>query len=155
MFSRDGGVCTIHFEFVVENIKNAYADAPALAQKSARVEPRHGANILVHDGRAHVLLVSSFPNYVFSWLPWTVPQMCFHHFRILDLRFVRKRQPQHDEALRCNQPAEDPTVEPPPSEKHCKREVLGIVSLQMIFRDTPFLQYQADRQSVILGSDCV
>ncbi len=30
----------------------------------------------------------------------------------------------------------DPTVEPLPSEKHCKRDVLNIVGLQLISRDT-------------------
>ncbi len=50
----------------------------------------------------------------------------------MDLRFDRKRQPQHDEALRGIQPVGDPMMEPPPSEKHCKIEVLNIVGLQMI-----------------------
>ncbi len=45
---------------------------------------------------------------------------------------------------------DDPTVEPTPSEKHCKREVLSIASLQMISHDTPFLRCQADQQSVLL-----
>ncbi len=54
--------------------------------------------------------------------------MRLYNFRILDLRFYRKRQPQHDEAPRDIQPVDDPTVEPPPSsEKHCKRAVLNIV----------------------------
>ncbi len=79
--------------------------------------------------------------------------MCLYHFRFLDLRFDRKRQPQHDEALRGIQPVEDPTVEPPPSAKHCKREILNIIGLQLISRDTPFLRWQADQQSVLLDSD--
>ncbi len=79
--------------------------------------------------------------------------MGLYHFRFLNLRFNRKRQPQHDEALRDIQPVEDPTVEPPPSEKHYKRAVLSIVGLQMISRDTPFLRCQADEQSVLLNSD--
>ncbi len=74
--------------------------------------------------------------------------MRLYHFRVLDLRFDRKRQPKHDKV-------DYPTMEPPPSEKHCKREAFNIVGLQMISRDTPFLRYQADRQSVILGSDFV
>ncbi len=76
--------------------------------------------------------------------------MCLYHFRYLDLRFDRKRQPQHDETLRGIQPVEDPTVEPPPSEKRYEREILNIVGLQMISRDTPSLRCQADQQSVIL-----
>ncbi len=44
--------------------------------------------------------------------------------------------------------------EPPPSEKHYKRAVLSIASLQIISRDTPFLRCQADQQSVLLDSDC-
>ncbi len=79
--------------------------------------------------------------------------MRLYHLRLLDLRFGRKRQPKHDEALRGIQQVDDPTVEPIPSEKHYKREVLNIVGLQMISRDTPFFRCQADRQSVILGSD--
>ncbi len=67
--------------------------------------------------------------------------------------FDRKRQPQHDEALRGIQPVEDTTVEPPPSEKHCKREILNIVGLKMISCDTPFLRCQADPQSILLNSD--
>ncbi len=71
--------------------------------------------------------------------------MCLYHFRILDLRFDRKRQPQYDDALRGIQPVEEPTMEPLPSEKRCKREILNIVGLQMISRDTPFLRCQADQ----------
>ncbi len=48
---------------------------------------------------------------------------------------------------------EDPTAEPPPSEKHYKRAVLSIACLQMISRDTPFLRCQAEQQSVLLDSD--
>ncbi len=73
--------------------------------------------------------------------------------KFLDLRINRKRQPQHDEALRGIQPVEDPTVESPLSERHYKRAVLTIVGLQMISRDTPFLRCQADQQSVLLDSD--
>ncbi len=40
---------------------------------------------------------------------------------------------------------DDPTVEPTPSEKHCKREVLDIIGIQVISRDTPFLRWQADQ----------
>ncbi len=47
--------------------------------------------------------------------------MCLHHFRFLDLRFDRRRQPQHDETIQSTQPVEDPTMEPPPSEKHYKK----------------------------------
>ncbi len=57
------------------------------------------------------------------------------------------------EALRGIQQVEESTVEPPPSEKHCKRAVLNIVGLQMISRGTPFLRCQADQQSVLLDSD--
>ncbi len=71
----------------------------------------------------------------------------------LDLRFDRKRQPQHDEALRGIQPVEDPTAEPPPSEKDYKRAVLSIIGLQMISRDTPFLRCQAGQLYVLLDSD--
>ncbi len=70
--------------------------------------------------------------------------MCLHHFRILDLRFDRKRQTQHDEALRGIQPVDEPTMEPLPLEKGCKIEIVNIVSLQMISRDTPFFRCQAD-----------
>ncbi len=79
--------------------------------------------------------------------------MCLYHFRFLDIRLDRKRQPKHDEALRVIQPMEDPAVEQHPSEKHCKRAVLNIVRLQTISPDTPFLRYQADQQSVLLDSD--
>ncbi len=79
--------------------------------------------------------------------------MCLYHVQTLDLRFHRKRQPQHDEAPRGIQLVDDPTVEPTPSEKHCKREVSNTVVPQMISRDTPFVQCQADRQSVLQGSD--
>ncbi len=79
--------------------------------------------------------------------------MCSYHFRILDLKFYRKRQPQYDEAPRGIQPVDNPTVESTPSEKNCKRAVLNIVTLQVIYRDTPFLRCQADRQSVLLDSD--
>ncbi len=48
---------------------------------------------------------------------------------------------------------DDPTVEPTPSEKHSKREVLSIAGIQMISHDTPFLRCQADQQSVLLDSD--
>ncbi len=41
--------------------------------------------------------------------------------------------------IKCFEAVDDPTVEPTPSEKHFKREVLNIVGLQMISRDTPFL----------------
>ncbi len=44
------GVCTSHFESVVENIKKMYADSSAPAQKKARVEFWCGAFILVHAG---------------------------------------------------------------------------------------------------------
>ncbi len=71
----------------------------------------------------------------------------------MDLRFDRKRQPQHDEAARGIQLVGDPTMEPPPSQKHCKREVLDIVGLQMISRDTPFLRSQTDKRSTLLNSD--
>ncbi len=40
------------------------------------------------------------PEIVVAWIPWTFPQMCLYHFRKLDLKFDRKRQPQHDKALR-------------------------------------------------------
>ncbi len=63
----------------------------------------------------------------------------------MDLGFDRKRQSQHDEALRSIQLVDEPTMEPLPSEKRCKREILTIVGLQMISRDTPFLRSQADR----------
>ncbi len=66
-------------------------------------------------------------------------------FRIYDL--TEKNQLQHDETLRGIQPVEDPTEEPPPSEKHY------IAGLQMISRDTPFLRFQADQQFVLLDSD--
>ncbi len=97
---------------------------------------------MVDDGRAYVLLVSSW-DYVFAWLPWTFPQMCLYHFRFLDQRFDHKHQPQYDEALRCIQPVKDRTVEPPPSEKHCKRAVLNIVGVQMISRDLAMLSWSA------------
>ncbi len=71
--------------------------------------------------------------------------MCLYHFRILVLRFDRKRQPQHDEVLRGIKPVDELTMEPLPSERRCKRAVLNIVGLQMISRDTPFLRCQADR----------
>ncbi len=90
---------------------------------------------------------------VFAWPPWASPQICAYHFRILDLRFDRKRPPQHDEALRGIQPVGDPTMEQLPSEKHCRREVLNIVGLQMISRDTPFLRCQADKQPALLDLD--
>ncbi len=61
------------------------------------------------------------------------------------LRFDRKHQPQHDEALLGIQPVDEPTMEPLASEKCRKREILNIVGLQMISRDTPFLRCQADR----------
>ncbi len=77
--------------------------------------------------------------------------MYLYHFRILGLIFDRKRQPQHDEALRGIQPVDEPTMEPLPSEKRCKREILNLVGLQMISRDTPFLHCQADRQTVLQG----
>ncbi len=48
---------------------------------------------------------------------------------------------------------DDPTVEPTPSEKHCKGEVLNIFGIQVISRDTPFLRWQADQQYVLLDSD--
>ncbi len=79
--------------------------------------------------------------------------MSLYHFRFLDLIFDRKRQPQHDEALRGIQAVEDPTVEPPSSEKQYKRAVLCIVGLQIISLDTPFLRCQADQQSILLDSD--
>ncbi len=79
--------------------------------------------------------------------------MCLYHFRILDLRFDRNRQPQPDEALRGIQPVDEPTMEPLPSEKRCKREIVNTVSLQVISRGTPFLRCQADRQTVLLDSD--
>ncbi len=113
---------------------------------------RYGARILVHDRRAHALLVWSWDN-VFTWPPWAFHHVYVYHFRILDLRFDRKRQPQHDEALRGIQPVGDPTMEPPPSEKHGKREFLNIVGLQVISRDTLFLRCQADQQSALLDSD--
>ncbi len=47
---------------------------------------------------------------------------------------------------------EDPTAEPPASEKHYKGAVLSIAGLQMISRDTPFLRCQADQQSILLDS---
>ncbi len=87
------------------------------------------------------------------WLPQTFPQMGLYHFRILDLRFDRKRQSQHDEALRSIQPVDEPTMEPLPSKKRCKREIMNIVGLQMISRDTPYLRCQADRQTVLLDLD--
>ncbi len=77
--------------------------------------------------------------------------MCLYHFRILEQRFIRKGQPQHDEALRGIQPVDEPMMELLPSEKRCKSE--NIFGLQMISRDTPFLRCQADRQTVLLGSD--
>ncbi len=83
---------------------------------------------------------------------WTFPRMCLHCLWFLDLRFDRKHQLQHDETLRGIQPVEDPTAEPPPSEKQYKRAVLSITDLQMISRDTPFLRCQADQQSVHLDS---
>ncbi len=79
--------------------------------------------------------------------------MRLYHFRILDLRFDRKRQPQHDKALQGIQQLNDPTVEPIPSEKHCKREILNIAGLQIISRDIPILRCQADQRAVLLGSD--
>ncbi len=79
--------------------------------------------------------------------------MCLYHFRILDLKFDQKRQPQHDEALRGTLPVDEPTMEPLPSEMRCKREVLNIVSLQRISRDTSLLDCQADRSTVLLDSD--
>ncbi len=87
---------------------------------------------------------------------WSHPhflQMGLYHFRILDLRFDRKRKSQHDEALRSIEPVDEPTMDSLPSEKRCKGEILNIVGLQMISRDTPFLRCQADRQTVLLDSD--
>ncbi len=92
---------------------------------------------------------------------WCHPRiMCSHgshelflkcSFRVLKLRYDRKGKLQHDEALRDIQPVDEPMMEPLPSEKRCKRE--NIFGLQMITRDTPFLRCQADRQTVLLGSD--
>ncbi len=65
-------------------IKNLYW----LAGACTEVSPVH---VLVHDGRAHALLVWSW-DYVFAWPPWGFHQMCVYHCRILDLRFDRKRQ---------------------------------------------------------------
>ncbi len=79
--------------------------------------------------------------------------MCLYHFRILKLRFDRKGQLQHDEALRGIQPVDEPMMEPLPSKKRCKREILNMFGFQMISRDIPFLRSQADRQTVLLGSD--
>ncbi len=59
---------------------------------------RYGAHILVHDRRAHALFVWSWYN-VFTWPPWAFHHVYVYHFRILDLRFDRKRQPQHFEAF--------------------------------------------------------
>ncbi len=81
--------------------------------------------------------------------------MRLHHFRILDLRFDRKRQPQHAKALQGIQQLNDPTVEPIPSEKHCKRDILNTAGLQIISRDIPFLRCEADQRPVLLGSDFV
>ncbi len=151
MFSKDGVVWTIHFESVVENIKKCMLTLRRLLR--SRPELNSGtAHIFWYIMDELVLLVSSW-DFVFAWLPWTFSQMCLYHFRFLDLRFTRKSQPQHAETLRGIQPVEDPTVEPPPSEKQYKRAVLSIVSLQMISRDTPFLRCQADQQSVLLDSD--
>ncbi len=69
------------------------------------------------------------------------------------LRFDRKHQTQNDDALLGIQPVDEPTMELLPSEKRCKREILNIVGLQMISRDTFFLRCQADRQTVLLYSD--
>ncbi len=77
--------------------------------------------------------------------------MCLHHFRILDPKFDRKRQPQQNKALRGIQPVDDPTLEPIPSEKHCQLEVLNIVSLDF-GGDTLLLRCQADWQSALPGS---
>ncbi len=109
------------------------------------------AHIFWHmmDEHIHIIHRTSSTDYVFAWLPWTFPQMCLYHFRIPDLRSDWKRYPQQDKALRGIQTVDDPTVEPTPSEKHCKREVLNIVGLQMISRDTQFLWCRADRQSVL------
>ncbi len=71
--------------------------------------------------------------------------MCLHYLWFLDLRFDRKRQPQHYETFRGIQPVDEPTMEPLPSEKRCNREILNIVGFQMISRDTPFSRCQADR----------
>ncbi len=115
----------------------------------------------LNSGTAHIFWYMMDENMYF----WCHPGiMCSHgshesfheslyHFRILDLKFDRKRQLQLDEALRGIQPMEDPTVEPQPSEKHCKTAVLNLVVPQLISRDIPFLQCQADQQSVLLDSD--
>ncbi len=71
--------------------------------------------------------------------------MFLYRFRILDQRFDQKRQPQNDEVLRGIQPVDEPTMEPLSSGKRCKGEILNIVGLQKISRDTHFLRCQADR----------
>ncbi len=93
------------------------------------MELRYDAHILVHCGWAYVILVWSW-DFVFAWLPWKFPRMCLHYIWFLDLRFDRKHQLQHDETFRGIQPVDDPTAEPPLSEKHYKRAVLSIAGLK-------------------------
>ncbi len=71
----------------------------------------------------------------------------------MDLGFDRKRQSQHDEALRSIQLVDEPTMEPLPSKKQCKRAVFNIGGLQIISRDTPVLRCHANRLSVLLDLD--
>ncbi len=131
---------------VLEKLGSLYSEPWICGRKYRKLEKHLLRSIsehmiLVHDGRADALLVSS-SDYVFAWLPLTFYQMCLYQFRIMDLRFDRKHQQQHDETLRGIQPVKDPTAEPPPSKKHYKIAVLSIAGLQMISRDTPFLRYQ-------------
>ncbi len=67
-FSRNGGVCTINLEFVIENIKKSMLTC----QRLLRVKLPYDAHILVHDGPAHVLLVSSSD--------WIYPHGSDEHF---------------------------------------------------------------------------
>ncbi len=85
--------------------------------------------------------------------PMNVSSNVLTSFSNSGIRFDRKRQPQHDTALRGIHPVDVPTADQAASENHCKREVLNIVSLEMISRCTPFLRCQSDRESVLLDSD--
>ncbi len=113
----------------------------------------------LNSGASHMFWFMMDENMYFSCHPGI---MCSHSS---DERFLKcayiifgfwiydLNQLQHDETLLGIQTVEDPTEEPPPSEKHYKRTVLSIGGLQMIFRDTSFLRCQADRQTVLLDSD--
>ncbi len=152
MFSKDGAFRTIHFECGRKISKSLCWISSACSEVSPSGTPvrRTCSGTWWTSTCTFVVIQRS----CVRMAPMNVSSNVLRSFSNSGPKiWPKKGQPPHDETLRGIQPVDDPTVEPTPSKKHCKREVLNIVGLQLISRDTPFLRCQADRQSVLLGSD--